>query len=121
MILPHLTQTLGIEEIYVAVSNIPSSKLKQLIEMCRKLNLDVAFIPCLHEIFSYRVRLENVGNFPLVREQGILSPSHYDRAKRIIDLGLCVLVGILLLPVMAIIALAIKLDSPGPVLLNKSG
>ncbi len=33
--------------------------------------------------------------------------------------GLCVLVGVLLLPVMAIIALAIKLDSPGPVLFKQ--
>lgn len=111
-----LIKTHGIEEIYVAVSDIASGKLNQLIEMFRKLNLDVAFIPCLHEIFSYRVRLENVGNLPLIREQGILSPSHYDRAKRIIDLGLSALVGILILPVMAIVALAIKLDSPGPIL-----
>ena len=117
--LPHLTQTLGIEEIYVGVSNISNGKLNQLLDMCRILNLDVAFIPCLHEIFSYRVRLENVGNLPLVREQGILSPSHYDRAKRIVDLGLCILMGILFLPVMAIIALAIKLDSPGPIIFKQ--
>jgi lipopolysaccharide/colanic/teichoic acid biosynthesis glycosyltransferase len=87
--------------------------------MCRELNLGVAFIPCLHEIFSYRVRLENVGNLPLVREQSILNPSLYDRAKRFIDIGLCVMVGILALPVMAIISLAIKLDSPGPILFRQ--
>ena len=117
--LQHLIQTHGIEEIYVAVSNIASGKLNQLIAMCKKLNLDVAFVPCLHEIFSYRVRLDNLGNFPLVREQGILNPSHYDQAKRFIDLGLCVLLGLLLLPVMVIIAVAIKLDSPGPVVFKQ--
>jgi exopolysaccharide biosynthesis polyprenyl glycosylphosphotransferase len=117
--LPQLTQTLEIEEIYVAVSNISSDRLKQLLEICRELNLGVAFIPCLHEIFSYRVRLENVGNLPLVREQSILNPSLYDRAKRSIDIGLCVMVGILALPVMAIISLAIKLDSPGPILFKQ--
>jgi len=118
--LPRLSQTLQNEEVYVAISNITSGKLSQLNDICRELKLDVAFIPCLHEIFSYRVRLENVGNLPLVREQGVLNPSHYDQVKRIIDLGLSVLIGILLLPLMAIIALAIKLDSSGPVLFKQN-
>jgi exopolysaccharide biosynthesis polyprenyl glycosylphosphotransferase len=117
--LPHLIRTLDIQEIYVAVSNIASNRLNQLLEICRQLNLDVAFIPCLHEIFSYRVRLENVGNLPLVREQGILSPSPYERAKRFIDLGLGVVLCILALPLMTIISLAIKLDSAGPILFKQ--
>jgi lipopolysaccharide/colanic/teichoic acid biosynthesis glycosyltransferase len=40
----------------------------------------------------------------------------YRAAKRAIDLGVCVMLLPLLLPVMALCALAIRLDSPGPVI-----
>lgn len=38
----------------------------------------------------------------------------YDAAKRAFDLSLCLLLAPLLVPVLAVLALAIRLDSPGP-------
>lgn len=39
----------------------------------------------------------------------------YERAKRVMDVGLCLLALPLVLPVLAALALAIRLDSPGPI------
>jgi exopolysaccharide biosynthesis polyprenyl glycosylphosphotransferase len=114
--LPRLVRTHRIDEVYVAVSFISNERLKALFAQCNALGVGIAFIPCLHEIFAHRVRIHHVGNLPLVREQKFLTSRQYDRAKRAMDLGLCVLIGIPLLPVLAIVAAAIKLDSPGPVL-----
>lgn len=110
-----LVQDHRIDEVYVAISFISHERLKMLFELCASLSVGVAFIPCLHEIFAHRVRIQHVGNLALVQEQKFLDSRQYDQAKRAMDLGLCVLIGIALLPIVAIIALVIKLDSPGPV------
>ena len=43
----------------------------------------------------------------------------YLAIKRILDIAICVPVGILLFPAVVILALAIKIDSPGPVLFKQ--
>ena len=113
--LPYLVHIHEIDEIYIAVSNITNEKLRELFDLCRKLTVNIAFVPFLQEIFAHRIKLEHVGNIPLVREQGILGTPHYRKIKRIMDLSICALLGIMLLPFMAIAAIAIKLDSSGPV------
>ena len=56
-----------------------------------------------------------IADFDLAYVSGAAEKSGYHVAKRIMDLTLSVLGLIALLPLMATVALAIKLDSPGPV------
>ena len=48
-----------------------------------------------------------------------MNPRTADAAKRAMDVGLCLLALPLALPLMALIALAVKADSPGPVLFRQ--
>ncbi len=49
-----------------------------------------------------------------------MPPSNtYLALKRVVDVGLCLLFAPLILPVMALCALAIRIDSPGPVLFRQ--
>lgn len=43
----------------------------------------------------------------------------YQRAKRVVDLALCVVAVPVVLPVLALAAVAVRLDSPGPVLFSQ--
>ena len=113
--LPFLVHLHGIDEIYICVSRINSEKFRKLQKLCTKLNIGLAFVPFMHEIYAHRLSVERVGNLPLIREQRITGSWKFDLSKRILDLTLCTVSGLILLPVILIIALAIKKDTSGPV------
>lgn len=118
--LPRLVTDHAIDRIFIAISNITSTKLRELFVVCRELAVEVAFVPFLHEIFIHRLELERVGNLPLMREQRVPGSRWFDPAKRATDLLLSVFLGIMLLPLAGLIALAIKTDSQGPVFFRQS-
>lgn len=103
-----------IDGLYLAISDIHNTAIRKLVERCGRLGIDLAFVPGLHEVFTHRVKLELIGNLPLVREQGILWSRRDALAKRAMDLVICLALVVLLFPLMAVIALAIRLDSSGP-------
>ena len=117
--IPRLVREHGIDEIYLAISDIDNENFKALSELCRNLGVAVAFVPGLHEVFTHRVKLEQVGNLPLVREHRFTWSRRAEWGKRIMDLALASALGIVLFPVMAVIAVAVKFDSPGPALFRQ--
>jgi exopolysaccharide biosynthesis polyprenyl glycosylphosphotransferase len=113
--IPFLVHTYEIDEINIAISDIKKEKILELFNLCRQLSIDIAFVPRLYDVFTHQVKLDRVGNLPLIRKQWIFWSWNYAKIKRVMDLGLCFVLGILLSPLMTFIALAIKMDSPGPV------
>lgn len=59
------------------------------------------------------------GNFPIVRIQAGPMSWQYDRLKHLLDVSLAAVALICFAPLMAVIAIAIKLESPGPVLFRQ--
>jgi exopolysaccharide biosynthesis polyprenyl glycosylphosphotransferase len=88
--------------------------------MCRELGVGVAFVPGLHNIFAHRISVEHIGNLPLVREKDLSVVYRYDRFKRVFDLFCVAVLGVVLVPLMAVIALMIRRDSPGPVFFKQN-
>jgi len=114
-VLPLLFKSRKIDAIYIAVSNIDNSKLKELYKYCSQFPAQIAFVPQMLDIFTHRLSMEHIGNLPLIRENNNHQQNGYDRFKRIMDLGLCLASTPILLPLMGITALAVWLDSGGPV------
>ncbi|HHE74100.1 MAG TPA: sugar transferase [Desulfobacteraceae bacterium] len=108
-----------IEGIYVAISDIDNTAIRKLGEQCSRLGIDLAFVPGLHEVFTHRVKLEQVGNLPLVREHQFRWSLWDELGKRTMDLMLALGLGVVLFPIMAAVAAAVKLDSPGPALFRQ--
>ncbi len=113
--LPFLVHVHGVQEIYIAASKLNHERFRGLLDICRKLGVDIAFVPYMHDIFAHRVRLDHLGNLPLIREKRVTTDKNFDLVKRGMDLFMCAVLGAFLLPVMVLIALAIKKDSKGPV------
>ena len=55
----------------------------------------------------------------LAQVQEVPAPPGWERAKRCLDVALSVLLVLAMLPVLLLIAIAIKIDSPGPVLFRQ--
>ena len=72
----------------------------------------------LYEQLTGKIPVKHINDVWLLREPflGLMRDNYYIKVKRIIDVIIAVIGLILAMPVLAIVALAIKLDSKGPVL-----
>lgn len=97
----------------VTFENLPV--VRKVSEALGNLNVDVHFVPDLPALHTSRMRLREIGGIPFisVREAAL---GEVDRiVKRTFDLVAAGSGLILLSPLLAVIALAVKLSSPGPV------
>lgn len=110
-----LKEELGIDEVYVAISNIDHSALINILYYLKSENIRASFVPNLYSAFMHKVKLINIGSIPLVIREDHDFKSPYLYIKRYIDL----LFGLILLPLLCpfffVIAMAIKIDSKGSV------
>jgi exopolysaccharide biosynthesis polyprenyl glycosylphosphotransferase len=80
---------------------------------------DVALVPRVHELVSWRSQLTELSGLPLL-ETVPPQMTGWDRfTKRTFDLAVGTVLFVLTLPVVLVIALAVKLTSPGPVLFKQ--
>ncbi len=104
-----------VDEIYVT---IPSERKRtaEILELGRKLNKTVRIVADNFSFSFPRVSFDYIGFIPLIRyiEGGIHGTEGI--LKRMFDITVSAILLILLSPLFVIIAILIKLDSPGPVL-----
>jgi exopolysaccharide biosynthesis polyprenyl glycosylphosphotransferase len=110
-----------ISVIYVLESRLDYGHLKQIAILCAKHAVGLKIVPSAFKIFASRLSLRVVNGVPVM---GILSLP-YDQfqnriAKRALDIA-CSLFGLLVsAPILAILAILIKRESPGPVFFKQT-
>lgn len=106
-----------IDEIYCSLNEITNEQLKNLVEFADDNNKTIKFIPDTKEIFSKNLKIDYYEIFPVLSLQKTLLHDPLTKGfKRTFDIifSLIVILGLLswLTPLLAIL---IKLESPGPV------
>jgi putative colanic acid biosynthesis UDP-glucose lipid carrier transferase len=108
-----------VEEIVVGADPNRWSELRSLVAELRVLPFPVSFVPLGTASELFRRPSRELGNAICVElQRGPLTSSEY-AAKRCIDVLFAGIVLTALLPLLAIVAVAIKLDSPGPILFRQ--
>ena len=114
--LPALLRSGRVDRVMIAFSRSGHEDLLHCIRLCRDEGVAVDVVPRLFEFLDGARTVDQIGGMPLL---SITSPT-FSRlsqvAKRTLDVTLSSLAIIALMPLLALIAVAIKLDSPGPVL-----
>jgi exopolysaccharide biosynthesis polyprenyl glycosylphosphotransferase len=104
-----------VQEVIVATS-LPTPTIRQVAECCFDHGAALYAIPSVTEVVDCRAEPLRMGTCPLIR----LHPARLEfpslLLKRAFDLLIATLMLIVAVPLFALISLAIKLDSPGPVL-----
>ncbi len=104
-----------VDEIFISV---PAERelVIDLVQRAREVGIDVRIVPDLYTGLARNVPVEFVGQIPTLR----LHCNELDFGsvllKRALDLSLSSLGLLILMPLFLVIALAIRLDSPGPIL-----
>ena len=107
----------GVQTVLICAPGLESKKLVALINRLQLLVKRVAFVP---ELFG--LPTSNITARGMMEEQAVILRVQNNLArksnrvmKRIFDIGATVCGGILILPILAIVAILIYIDSPGPI------
>jgi exopolysaccharide biosynthesis polyprenyl glycosylphosphotransferase len=117
--IPDVVVEHGIDEVIISLPWISHRKIMRVMAQCERQNVGVKLVPDMFQISITRVQLEVINGIPLI---GVREPtiSGWNRAvKRTIDVFVVALGLALLWPFLGLIALAIKLDSKGPVIFKQ--
>jgi exopolysaccharide biosynthesis polyprenyl glycosylphosphotransferase len=104
-----------VEEAIIALDEPDEHKLFSYINTLYRHNIDIKFTPRLYEILTGSARIGAFGTQPLVCITNLSMPDWQVCTKRFFDIAVSVLALLALLPVFIYVAIAIKLDSDGPV------
>jgi exopolysaccharide biosynthesis polyprenyl glycosylphosphotransferase len=110
-----IARSLFVDEIFLSG---PADKqfVLSLVQEARIFGIDVRAVPDLYEGLAWNAPIEYIGQFPTIPLHRRDLPIGAFLAKRALDLTVASLGLLALAPFLAIIAIAIKFDSPGSVL-----
>ncbi|TFV53704.1 sugar transferase [Blastococcus sp. TF02A-35] len=111
--LRRMLETGGVRTVVVAFSSMKESEMVSLIRTCDRYSCELFVVPRLFELHQVESSMDTVWGFPLVRLRRATYRSRAWRAKRLADVLVAGLALLLLAPVLALIAVAVRLDS-GP-------
>ncbi len=113
--LPRLVDELDVERVIIAFSTDSHQRTLQVIRSVQGSDVQVEIVPRMFEILGTNAQLHTVEGLPLIGIPGAdLSPSSRF-LKRSFDLAVGSFGLLLISPLLAVVAIAIKLDSRGPV------
>ena len=108
-----------VERVLITFSSLSHEHLLAVIRASKLLGLKITVVPRLFEMLGHAVELDQVQGMTLLGLRGLGRTRSSLVAKRMIDVSLAAAFIVLLLPLLAVIAAAVKLSSPGPVLFRQ--
>ena len=103
-----------VDRIIVALQAIDERQIAELVAFCRREHVKLSVVPPARGMFGTAVQLNHVADLPVL-EYSTWDVSRSTMAlKRALDVTLSATAIVLLSPVFALIAAAIRLSSPGP-------
>ncbi|MDO8548866.1 MAG: sugar transferase [Ignavibacteria bacterium] len=110
-----LIDEVNAQEIIIALEKDDHDILIQLIAKCDQKNVGIKIVPDLYEILSGQAKTSQIYGIPLIDIMPQLMPEWEKKLKRSIDIIISLLILVITFPVCFVIAIAIKIDSKGPI------
>jgi len=114
-----IAQLTGAEHVVIAFSSEPDERLVELVRRCEALRLEVSLVPRLFESLNHRATYEPLGGTPLVGLRSVNPKGWQFAIKHVIDRLAAALLILIFSPLMAAIALAVRVSSPGPIVFRQ--
>lgn len=115
-----LHKTEPIDEIIVSDANIPETKVMEILNWAEDVGANFALLPSLLSIRATNVEVGVVGSAPLMFFKRTPLEGWQRVYKRIFDLLLVIPALIILSPILLILALLVRLTSPGPAIYKQA-
>ena len=116
---PTILTSLPVDEVILAVDRGDVDQLEDVFLMCEEMGVKTRLILDFFPHVFAKVELEEFDGTPLLTFSTTPAETGALLVKRVVDVGLALLLGIVCLPLAALLALLIKLTSHGPVLFRQ--
>ena len=117
--LPDIIATQSIDEVVVTLPWTNHQRILEIFEQCEQLGVRARTVPDLFQLSLSRVDVEDLGGVPIIGLKSASMRGAHLLIKRSMDLVIAGTSLLFLSPLMALCALAIKLDSPGPIIFRQ--
>jgi exopolysaccharide biosynthesis polyprenyl glycosylphosphotransferase len=112
--IPRLIEDLEVDRVLLASSAAEHEEMLDLVRTVRRKDVQISIVPRYFEIFTSQATLDDVEGMPVVTLPPLRLGASSRVLKRSFDVVGASVVLVLLAPLMGLVALAIRLDSPGP-------
>lgn len=113
--LDKIVQRTGVRDLIVAFSSVADARISRLIQRCQELGIEVSVVPRMFDTINDRIGYDTVGGLPLLTFSGVNPKGFQFAVKHVIDRVSAALLLVVLSPVLALAAMAVRVSSPGPV------
>jgi len=117
--LPAVLQEEEIDEVIITLPWQYHRKIMSIVTQCERKEIRVRIVPDLFQITLNRMHVEDIAGVPMIGIKEVRISGLNQLVKRVIDVVFATLLLILAAPLMGLIALIIKMDSPGPVIFSQ--
>jgi len=108
-----------INEVIIALPEATHEELLSVISRCEDGRVSIKVFPDVFQIMASEVNIGDLNGLPLLTMRDVALRGWRLTAKRVVDVVISAIVLVFISPLLLLIALAIKLDSRGPVLFTQ--
>lgn len=112
--LPHLIEQYDIAEVIIAIPERGHRETIRVISYCERGRVSIKVFPDIFQFVTTEADIDDLGGLPLLSVRDFALRGYLLIFKRLMDLTVSALGMIALSPLMLLVAIAIKLESPGP-------
>lgn len=113
--LPHLIDSLKVDEVIIAVPEKGHRETVRVISYCERGRVSIKIFPDVFQYVTSQANIDELGGLPLLSVRDYALRGYMLIFKRAMDILGAAIGLILISPLMLMVAIAIKLESPGPV------
>ncbi|MCP4168591.1 MAG: undecaprenyl-phosphate glucose phosphotransferase [Chloroflexi bacterium] len=113
--LPHIIESYDVDEVVIGIPDASHHEIINIISLCEREKVSIKVFPDVFQIMATEVTVSDLGGLPLLTIRDVALRGWRLSLKRVFDLFFGTMALILLSPFMLLIALLVKLESPGPV------
>jgi exopolysaccharide biosynthesis polyprenyl glycosylphosphotransferase len=114
--LDRVVQHAHVRNVVVAFSSVADERLARLIQRSQELGIEVSVVPRMFDTINNRIAYDPVGGLPLLSFSAVDPKGVQFALKHAFDRVLAGALLVVLSPLLAVIALGVRLSSPGSVL-----
>ena len=109
----------GIQEVIIAVDNNERSGVQRILQDLGEKEVNIKIIPNKIDILTGAVRTSNIMGVPLIEIHNGLMQQWQENIKRLLDVAIVSLTGIIFIPLYLFIAIRVKLSSKGSIFFSQ--
>lgn len=118
--LPSLIEKYTVKDILIALESSDHDRLLDIITHCDGHDVSWKILPDMYDIISGQARTNQIYGFPLIEIMPQIMQPWEESTKRLMDILVSMIVLTLSAPLWIATAIAIRLDSPGPIVYSQN-